>query len=308
MDGILYGLLLGLGIFLIFYGYDLQKQADELDPLVAARLPAESAQTPKAKATLRQGLLARAKNLAVWLSNELDWLPQPLNLQQKLAWAGERDKTLADLRGDQILNVFGAMLVGFLIGQLRDNSGLGLALVIIGVGVGVYLPIYELNRKAKQRQEEITLSLPDGVDLISTAVIAGLGLDRAITYAAEHISGPLGEEFQTYLHEMSLGMPRQDAYQRLIWRNSSDEMQVIVGALLQGQSLGAPVSETLEAQAEAMRERRLQRAKEAGAKATPRISLVMIACIVPAIFLMFAAIMFNSIYQDSASFLNVFGG
>ncbi|MFN8487657.1 MAG: type II secretion system F family protein [Caldilineaceae bacterium] len=308
MDGLLLGLSMGLAIWLIVYGYGLRKQATALDPLALARSAEDAPVRAPSSSPIRQRLLLAAKRWASHLARENIWLPQPLNLEQRLAWAGKLGQvSLEQFRGDQILNLFGLAFLGAVFGLYRGSNGLALVLALAGGATGLYLPIFQLDQDGKKRQQEITITLPDAVDLISTSVTAGLPIDRAIDYAAENITGPLAEELTTFLEQMQLGKPRQEAYQELIWRNNSDEIQIIVGALLQGQSLGAPVAETLEAQAENMRERRLQRAKEAGAKVAPRISLVMVVCIVPSIFLMFLAMMIYSIYTGSGSlFSNLF--
>ena len=313
MANILPGLILGIGIFLMVYGYARYKQASGYDALAAAQLPADKGSAADkgaaAQPNVRRRLLLRIRRWCMLLARELEWLPQPLDLPQRLAWAGkERMLTPLDFRGDQVLYMLGMGLLGIVYGLNRRNEGLALGLGLVLGAIGLYLPIYLLHRQAKQRQAEITLALPNAVDLISAAVLAGLPIDRALTYAAENIPGALGEELSTFLQELKLGMPRVDAYRRLIWRNNSDEMHIIIGALLQGQTLGAPVAETLASQAESMRERRLQRAKEAGAKASPRISLVMIACIIPSIFLMFAAMMAYSIFRGSGSLFSFLGG
>jgi len=308
MDGLLLGGSLGVAFFLIAFGYGLRKQAQTWDVLALARLPEDASAPAPAVANSRQRLLVRARRWGVQVARDNPWLPQPLNLLQRLAWAGRLGQVSPEeFSGEQIINLIGMTVLGVVFGLYRGSNAEALVFGLAGGAIGVYLPIFQLRQAGHKRQQEITLALPDAVDLISTSVTAGLPVDRAITYAAENISGPLREELATFLDQMKLGKPRQEAYQELIWRNNSDEIQIIVGALLQGQSLGAPVAETLEAQAETMRERRLQRAKETGAKVAPRISLVMVIFIVPSIFLMFIAIMMYSIYTGSGSlFSDVF--
>ena len=309
MIATLLALGLGIGIFMAFYGYALRKQVQAFDPLQAARGSEDEPSGKPTKSTARPKLVDRAKRWTTELAADATWIPKPLNFEQRLAWAGKLGKmTAVKFRGEQILYLLVMALLGFLVGLYRDSNALALILaVVLGLG-GIYLPIYLLDQEGKKRQKEITLTLPDAVDLISTSVAAGLSIDRAITYAAQNISGPLAEEFKIFLQEMQLGMPRQNAYQELIWRNNSDEIQTIIGALLQGQSLGVPVSETLESQAETMRERRLQRAKSAGSEAAPRITCAMTGCLMPSIFLLFLAIVAFSVSQDFSLFSEILGG
>ncbi|MGD9571765.1 MAG: type II secretion system F family protein, partial [Thermoleophilia bacterium] len=59
-----------------------------------------------------------------------------------------------------------------------------------------------------------------------------------------------------------------------------------VGALLQAEELGAPLSRALEGQAEALRASRRQDARERAARAAPKIQLVVAMVMVPAVLLL----------------------
>ncbi len=304
----LLALMMAASIYLIVHGYGLRKAANAFDPLTAVYDTGEPPPEAEAKPSLRARLLAGAKRFFEGVAEDMGWLPRPINLPQKLAWAGKLGEVSENqFVGEQLLYMTFSGLFGGLIGIYRDSTGLAVVLLIVLAAVGFYLPIYLLNGEGKKRQTEITVSLPDAVDLISTSVSAGLPIDRSITYAARNVKGPLGDELTLFLQQMELGTPRFDAFQNLIWRNNSDEMQIIIGALLQGQSMGVPISETLEAQVDLMRERRLQRAKEAGANAAPRITLATTIFIVPSIFLMFLAIVAYSIYLDAGPLFNAGG-
>ena len=298
-----------LGILFMVFGYTLRKEVKAFDPLQTARETGAPFGQSAKQAPARPKRLDQAKAWATEVGRDLTWLPQPINLEQRLAWAGKLGQvTPEQLRGEQILYMLVMLVLGFVIGIYRQSNSLAVALAIAAGLIGLYLPIYVLDQEGKKRQKEITITLPDAVDLISTSVAAGLGIDRAITYAAQNISGPLATELTTFLQEMQLGRPRDDAYQQLIWRNNSDEIQTIVGALLQGQSLGVPVTETLEAQAETMRERRLQRAKTAGAEAAPRITCVMTGCLMPSIFLIFLAVVGFAVSKNFQTVIDALSG
>ena len=300
MITLLLALSMGASMFMVVHGYALRKQANAFDPLAAAYTTGEALPEAEAKPTLRERLLTSLKRFFEGVAADMEWLPRPINLSQRLAWAGKLGQVSeAQFVGEQLLYMLAMSAFGGLVGYYRDNLGLALVLIVVLGVAGFYLPVYLLNQEGKKRQAEITVSLPDAVDLISTSVSAGLPMDRAIGYASQNVEGPLGEELTAFLQQMELGTPRSDAFQNLVWRNNSDEMQIVVGALLQGQSMGVPVAETLEAQVDLMRERRLQRAKEAGSKAAPRITLATTIFIVPSIFLMFLAVVAYSIFLNA---------
>lgn len=299
-----------LSAFCWLYGAMLHRKVADVDPLFAARLGHDRALNEFDKPEEPSARMKQARKYASRIAQHLSWIPQPYNLPQQLAWAGKQNKiTELDFRTEQVLYMFAIGLIGLAIGVVVQNSLLqGAVLMIVFGAVGLYFPVYELNRAATKRQAEITQTLPDAIDLISTSVSAGLSVDRAITYTCQSMDGAIQEEFTTFLQELQLGTPRLEAYRHLMKRNKSDEMHIIVGALLQGQSLGVPISQTLDLQADAMRERRLQRAKEVGANASPRITTVMTLCIIPSVLLMFGAILIYSIISDNGSMFGAFGG
>lgn len=309
MEAILLGVLVGISVILVFYGMNLRRRVRAIDTLSAARVYSPPSSAPEESQPSRRKLTERAVAWSTQVAESLPWLPRPTNLSQRLAWAGKfRTVDERTFLGEQVLYAICTALFGLMFGLFRESVQLaGLLFVVLAV-VGFYLPLWILERDGNKRQEAITLALPDAIDLVSTSVAAGLDMDRAITYMVGNVDGPISQEFRTFLEELQLGTPRSEAYRHLIWRNNSAEMHVIIGAFLQGQSLGVPVNDTLELQADAMRERRLQRAKERGAEVAPRITLVMIALIVPSIFIMFIAIMGYSLYNDSGTIFQFLGG
>lgn len=308
MSAMIPAALLGVAIFLVFRAIDIRRNLKQIDPLLMVRDELVEESGPKEKSSSSRWLIiARAR--CVELARSTTLLPRPQNLEQQLAWAGKtKEMSEDDFRGEQLLNMFLIALLGGVFGLYYRGLGLGLVLAIVLGAGGIYFPLMQLKSDAKKRQESITVQLPDAIDLINTSVTAGLDVDRAITYTADNIHAPLNQEFHMFLSELQMGTPRVEAYRRLMWRNSSDEMQSTVGALLQGQSLGVPISETLQLQAEAMRERRLQRAKEAGAKASPRISLIMTLFVMPSVFIMFLTIMGYQIATDFGPTLSNLNG
>ena len=292
------------------YGAMLRRKMADVDPLAAARVGRDMIVNDSDKPKEPSARMKQARIYASRIAQNLAWIPQPYDLTRQLAWAGKQNTTTElDFRTEQVLHMFAIGLIGLAMGVVVQNSLVqGIVLMIVFGAVGLYFPVYELNRAATKRQAEITQTLPDAIDLISTSVSAGLSVDRAISYTCQSMVGPTQEEFTMFLQELQLGTPRTDAYRHLMERNKSDEMHIIVGALLQGQSLGVPISETLDIQADAMRERRLQRAKEIGANASPRITTVMTLCIIPSVLLMFGAILIYSIISDNGSMFGAFGG
>jgi tight adherence protein C len=164
-----------------------------------------------------------------------------------------------------------------------------------------------LRMKAKERQESISVSMPDFLDTVSVTLQAGVSLDGALKQVTNQMDGPLSEEIERFNYEIDLGVTRKLAYQNLLSRNSSKELEMLVNSLIQGSVLGVPVSQTFRIQADDLRAMRGFKAKEKAAKASPQITLVTTFFVAPAVFfLIIGLLLLNIIYNPGAFGLDSF--
>ena len=152
----------------------------------------------------------------------------------------------------------------------------------LAAGLAAFAPERALARRAAARRRRMTRALPEVLDLLAICVEGGMALDPALAVATEHARGPLGDELAAARADIALGMPRRDAYAALAERCGVPEVAVAVGALVQAEELGAPLSPALAAQAGATREAARRAALDRAAKAGPRIQLVVATILVPA--------------------------
>jgi tight adherence protein C len=153
-------------------------------------------------------------------------------------------------------------------------------------GVGMAVPGRWLARRRRARGRAVVRELPDLLDLLGICIEAGMALDPALRLAGERLGGTLGEETAVVLRDLSLGTQRRVAYGALVERVVAPELSRTVGALLQAEELGAPLSRALQGQAEALRAARRQEARESAARAAPKIQLVVAMVMVPAVLLL----------------------
>jgi tight adherence protein C len=148
-------------------------------------------------------------------------------------------------------------------------------------------PSFYLRAKAKARQKEITLALPDALDLLVVCVEAGLGLNQALLRVAEeihHVSIRLAEEMHMVNLEIRAGHPRNEALRNLTHRTGVDDVRGLVSTLVQAERFGTPIGPALRVHAETLRDKRKQRAREAAAKTTIKLVFPLVFCIFPAMF------------------------
>src|SRR2546427_10307360 len=83
-----------------------------------------------------------------------------------------------------------------------------LIFVVMFAAFGWVFPRIWLKGKVKARQKLVIRAMPDAMDLITTCVEAGLGLDAALARGAEESGGPPAEELSHMLGDVALGEMR----------------------------------------------------------------------------------------------------
>lgn len=163
---------------------------------------------------------------------------------------------------------------------------------VIILAYGFTVTDIQIAIQVQQRQEKIQQALPDFLDVLAVTVSAGLGFRHALARVSEAMPGPLSDEFQTTLQQMELGASRREAFEDLRNRNSSEALGQFITALLQAEELGAPLAQALNEISVDMRRGASQFARRKAQKVNPRITMVTMATIIPALLLMVGAAMF----------------
>jgi tight adherence protein C len=154
-----------------------------------------------------------------------------------------------------------------------------------GAAAGFFLPDVLLYNSGLKRQQRLALSLPEGLDLLTICVEAGLGFDAALAQVARNLNGPLAKELARVLQEMQIGKSRAEAMRAMAERTNVPELRAFVSALTQSAELGIPVANVLREQAKEMRVRRRQRAEAQAQKIPVKMTFPLIGCLLPALFI-----------------------
>jgi tight adherence protein C len=150
--------------------------------------------------------------------------------------------------------------------------------------VAYLLPDLVLRLRGRDRQLAIQTALPDVLDEMTISVEAGLGFDAALHRVVESGRGPLADELQRTLREISIGVPRKQAFRNLVDRTDVPELRHFVFAVTQADQYGLPVALVLKVQSKELRVIRRQRAEERAMKLPVKIVLPLVFCIFPAMF------------------------
>jgi len=178
------------------------------------------------------------------------------------------------------------VIVLVMLGGVRGTRAIFLGMA--GVLFGFLLPDMWLRGRVRNRKEEFEGALPDGMDLLSVCVDAGLGLNSSFVKLAEEFQltcPALSEEFDIVNREMVAGKPRQDALRALADRTGVEDVKSFVAMLIQTEKLGTSVSKSLRVHADSLRTKRRQRAEEAAAKTTIKLVFPLVLLLFPALFI-----------------------
>lgn len=147
-------------------------------------------------------------------------------------------------------------------------------------------PNSKLNDLAKKRTKAVNRELADTLDLLVACVEAGQALPQAMLFTAkERPDSVLSYEFSYGLDQMDNGRSFQDVLTLMGTRIDSREFKLSLGAMKEGLNNGSPLGPILTKQSEMVREMRKQAAHEWATKIPVKLTVPLVFCIFPAIFI-----------------------
>jgi tight adherence protein C len=185
--------------------------------------------------------------------------------------------------------VIGAILMFFVATALTALVGTSipvrLVLIAAATAAGWLGPNMYLYQKVYDRSNRMRRDLPDAIDLMTISVESGLAFDAAVQQVARNTEGPLADEFSRVLREMQIGQGRAQALRGLAERTEVDDLKSFVISMVQADSFGIPIANVLRIQSSEMRTKRRQRAEEKAQKVPVKITIPLIFCILPTLFI-----------------------
>jgi tight adherence protein C len=208
-------------------------------------------------------------------------------IRRKLDFAGNpRDWTVDRVVSAKVMGAVSFLLVGMALSLLLHVSvPLNIVLVVGGLVLGFFVPNLYLYQKTYERSEHIQRELADAVDLLTISVESGLGFDAALQQVARNTTGPLAQEFSRALREMQIGQGRGEALRALSDRSNVADLRTFVSAMVQADAFGIPIGQVLRIQSSEMRVKRRQRAETKAQQVPVKITVPLIFCILPCLFI-----------------------
>lgn len=201
----------------------------------------------------------------------------------------------AGLRGARDMDTFLlsrtllALLVPVILQLTLQPEGLSRSALtlLFGATLGYYVPWAYLQSVRASRRRALMKAFPDALDMLVSCLEAGQGLDAALNRVARELretSPELADELDTTNAQTMAGVPRAEALHELDVRTGLPEINSLVNVLAHAEKYGAGIADSIRAHAHLVRRRRTLAAEERAARATPKLTVVMILFILPAMF------------------------
>jgi|SRR5579864_7442370 len=152
----------------------------------------------------------------------------------------------------------------FVMLQMGATAAVGIAawlisgVVVVGAlfaVVGWFIPKMWLGRRQAGRLKSFNNQLADTISLMSNSLRSGLSLVQAMEMISREAEPPVSEEFQRVVREIGLGVGPQEALLHLVRRVDSDDLDLLVVAILVQFEIGGNLSRILDSIAGTIRER-----------------------------------------------------
>src|SRR5450759_4973290 len=160
-------------------------------------------------------------------------------------------------------------------------------MVIVGGIAGYVGPSMYVDRRISTRKEEHRAGFPDFMDLLVVCADSGLSMEAAL----ERVGRELGDSYpslSTNIHMTNLetraGRPLKDALEHFADRLALDEAHAFATLINQSIDLGSSITDALRVYSDDMRHKRLSRAEEKAYALPAKLSVPMMVCIFPVLF------------------------
>ncbi|HET6787592.1 MAG TPA: type II secretion system F family protein, partial [Aquabacterium sp.] len=155
-----------------------------------------------------------------------------------------------------VASFLGIGLLLFLLGLLLPTIfGLPLPIALIVAGALLLLWVGHIHRLRSKRVFMIEQQLPDALELMARAMLAGHAFSSALLIVGTEGPQPIAQEFKTAFDEINYGVSTETALQNLAARVASSDMRFFVVAVLIQSETGGNLADILKSISKLIRER-----------------------------------------------------
>ena len=213
------------------------------------------------------------------------------------------------MRGEEFLglNILGLISSVIIGGVILGGIGPILVLSILCVSV----PQVIIQRKRRTRVEKINLQIGDCLTVMANSLRAGYSFQQAIDLVGKEMNGPLANELRKTNREINLGTTIDDALINLTKRAESEDLELLITAVLIQRQIGGNLAEILDNISFTIRERIRIKGEIKTLTAQGRISGLIIGLMPPILFAILMLInpsYMNVMVKSRVGLMILFGG
>ena len=289
------------GLVLAMFGFAALFQTERNRARLSARLMRATDRghaQRAAKAPSQTGSLAH-------MSQQLRHIVVQMGERLSVILGGEARDTAAHLssagyRGRDALLIYAflktvlpmaALFVGAIWVLVTTSFGFGMlipAAKVIATALALSKGVdFFVDQRRKERLARIRLGFPDMLELLVISSEAGLGPQPALQRVAQELASTnaeLAQEVLQMVSEMRMTNDRRGAYEKLNTRVPLPEIGVFTQTLDQSDTYGTPFSRAMRTLIEEQRSNRLMAVEEKAARLPVIMTIPLIFCIMPAVF------------------------
>jgi tight adherence protein B len=187
-------------------------------------------------------------------SGKLEWINELLQ-KSKLSSILQSLIIQSDLKISVVMLLlysFGLAILGFAVASLCVSL---LPIQIVAACVLSCIPIGVVLFKRSRRVNAFNAGLPDAIDMMARALRAGHSMVASINVVAEQGVEPVRSEFSEVFKQQNFGLPLRDAMMQMLDHVPSQDLRVLVTAILVQKETGGNLTEILDRTAAVIRDR-----------------------------------------------------
>lgn len=206
----------------------------------------------------------------VGVAREEEWVPLQVERDERLSAFPAMDRLLRGLAiarrlelllyqagmsirvGAFILLIAVCGMVGYLIGSAVFHRMLHGAVLMLVLG---FAPFILVAYKKSIRQRHFAEQFPDALDLLVSALRAGISFSGALQIVADESPEPVRSEFAIVVEEQALGLDLREALGNMASRVGSIDLKFFVTAVVLQRAAGGNLTEVLENTSRLIRDR-----------------------------------------------------
>jgi len=224
----------------------MTRQSPE-EKIVGERMSSIHISSKREGVTLESTQLLKATKTSSWLDRMLLRFRFAKTLQARILQANSSASVSGFLSTSLGLLLAGFAITWVFAPMLLIDLAAGAALSLLPYGI--------LSFKCKKRINTFNAALPEAIDMLARALRAGHSVVGALEMLAENAQEPAASEFGEVFKQLNLGLSIRDALMQLLDRVPSEDLRVLVTAIMVQKDTGGNLVDILDRTVYVIRER-----------------------------------------------------